>query len=94
MDGWMAGRRCSTLIDVERLWVQIAEGHFTLRHQSGDGAEMARAHPACGRQHVYDTSWAKAMLFVSIRAQLYSHVPLIGLRCHFAPPPYPAPPPP
>lgn len=86
----MDDRRCSTLIDVKRLWVQIVEGHFMLRHQSEDGTEMEQALPACGRQHVYNTTWAKPWLFVSIRAQLYSHVPLITLHCHFAIPQYPA----
>lgn len=85
----MNGRRWYTLIDMERLWVLIVEGHFTPRHQSEDVTKIEQALPACGWQHVYNTTWAKPLLFISIRDQLYSHVPLITLHCHHAIPQYP-----
>lgn len=73
---------------MERLWVLIIEGHFILRHQSEDGTKTDQAFSACGRQHLYNTTWAKPLLFILIRDQLYIHVPLITLHCHYAIPLY------
>lgn len=73
---------------MERLWVLIIEGHFMLRHQSEDGTKIEQAFSACGRQHLYNTRSAKVLLLVLIRDQLYSHVALITLHCHYAIPQY------
>lgn len=74
--------------DRHRDLVLIVEGHFIPRHPSEDGTYIPHA---CGWQHVYNKTWAKPLLYISITAQLYRHVTLITLFCRSAVPQHQAP---
>lgn len=69
----------------------IVEGHFILRHPSEDGTYIPQVLSACGWQHVYNKTWAKPLLYISITDQLYRHVTLITLFCRSAVPQHQAP---
>lgn len=66
-------------------WFWLLKG-ISSRDINQDGTYIPQALSACGWQHVYNKTWAKPLLYISVTDQLYSHVTLITVFCRSAVP--------